>query len=139
MTIFTNANDGIQPSDDPLPKITQPVPLRRQNHTVIAATWLFKDKLSPAEGLKIDGYLECTLAHHREHLTVGKHARVEADLDAHTVVVFGQLIGNIHSDGTVLLAKGSDVKGNIHCACLYIEEGARFKGQIRMETAGAGQ
>jgi len=87
---------------------------------------------SSAEGLIIDGTLECALVHHQRHLTVSKNARVEADLQASTVVVFGHLIGDIVSEGKVLLANGSDVRGDISCAGLFIEEGAQFKGQIDM-------
>ena len=94
-------------------------PVRRRN-----------TNLSSAEGLVIEGLLECDTAHHQQHLTVSQNARVAANLSARTVVVFGQLTGDIVSDGTVWLAKGSDVRGNIHSACLFIEEGAQFSGRI---------
>lgn len=87
-----------------------------------------------AEGLIINGSLECAMVHHQRHLTVSKNARVEADLHASTVVVFGHLIGDIVSEGKVLLAKGSHVQGDISCAGLFIEEGAQFKGQIAMSA-----
>jgi cytoskeletal protein CcmA (bactofilin family) len=78
----------------------------------------------------IEGLLECDVAHHQQQLTIGRNARVTANLYAHTVVVFGQLNGDIFSDGKVWLAKGSDVRGNIHSACLFIEEGTQFTGRI---------
>lgn len=78
----------------------------------------------------IEGLLECDMAHHQQHLTVSRDARVVANLSAPTVVVLGQLTGNIISDGTVWLARDSDVRGNIHSVCLYIEEGAQFTGEI---------
>ncbi len=49
-----------------------------------------------------------------------------------TVVVFGQLIGNIFSEGKVLLARGSEVQGDICCSRLHIEDGARFMGRVAM-------
>lgn len=113
-----------------MPDLIKVVPTRHSNTTVVASTWLRKTRLSPAEGLVIEGRLECDLAHHQQHLTVGRNARVAATLSAPTVVVLGQLTGDIISDGTVWLAKGSDVRGNIHSGCLYIEEGAQFTGQI---------
>jgi cytoskeletal protein CcmA (bactofilin family) len=113
-----------------LPEVVKMFPVRRKYTTVVAATWLTKTKLSSAEGLVIEGLLECDMAHHQEHLTVSQNARVTANLSAHTVVVFGQLTGDIFSEGTVWLAKGSDVRGNIHSACLFVEEGAQFTGRI---------
>lgn len=105
-------------------------PAQHRNTTVVVSTWLTKTKLSSAEGLVIEGLLECDMAHHQQHLTVSRNARVTANLSARTVVVFGQLTGDIFSDGTVWLARGSDVRGDIHSACLFIEEGAQFSGQI---------
>jgi cytoskeletal protein CcmA (bactofilin family) len=96
------------------------------------STRLVNDKLSSATGLIIDGYLECTMAHHKQHLTVTEYAQVHGNVNANTVLVFGQLVGNIFSDGTVSLASGSDVRGDIHCACLQIEEGAKFIGNVEM-------
>ena len=113
-----------------LPDVGKMFPTRRRNTTVVVSTWLRKTRLSSAEGLVIEGVLECDMAHHKQHLTVSRDARVAANLSAHTVVVLGQLTGDIVSDGTVWLARGSDVRGNIRSACLYIEEGAQFTGQI---------
>ncbi len=85
-----------------------------------------------AEGLMIDGYLSCAMAHHETHVTISEHACVEADIHARTVDIFGQVIGDIFSAGRVSLANGSDVQGDICCSCLYIEDGARFKGRVAM-------
>lgn len=78
----------------------------------------------------IDGMLECAQAHHKKQLTVSKDSHVEANLRGGTVVVFGHVIGDIFSDGTIWLARDSNVQGNIHCACLFVEEGAQFSGHI---------
>jgi cytoskeletal protein CcmA (bactofilin family) len=80
----------------------------------------------------IDRYLERAMAHHETHLLISKHASVKTDINAGTVDVFGQLIGNIFSGGKVSLARGSDVQGDICCSCLYIEEGTRFVGRVAM-------
>jgi cytoskeletal protein CcmA (bactofilin family) len=69
------------------------------------------------------------------NLTVGKQGRVKADIDATSVIIEGQLVGDIRSDGIVTLAKGADVEGNIFCARIVMEDGARFKGKIDMGDA----
>lgn len=66
------------------------------------------------------------------NLTVGKQGRVKADIDATSVIIEGQLVGDIRSDGIVTLAKGADVVGDIHCTRIVMEDGARFKGSIDM-------
>ena len=77
-------------------------------------------------------HIEGTIAHHDKHLTVGKQGRVKADIHASSVIVLGQLIGDIHSEGTVSLAKTANVIGDIFCRRIVMEDGARFKGKIDM-------
>ena len=66
---------------------------------------------------------------------MGKQGRVKADIHANSVIVLGELIGDIHSEGMVSLAKGADVRGDIFCARIVMEDGARFKGKIDMGEA----
>jgi cytoskeletal protein CcmA (bactofilin family) len=108
-------------------------PVRSNKAKVVASSWHVEDQATSAGGLVIDGQLECAAAHHKEHLTVAKHAQVRADVHAKTVLIYGQLIGDIYSDGMVTLARGSKVKGNIYCAALYIDEGATFLGKVKMD------
>jgi cytoskeletal protein CcmA (bactofilin family) len=119
------------------PEVVKLFPVRLRSSSAVVSTWLTKGKLSAEEGLVIDGILECALAHHQQQLTVSKDSHVEANLRARTVVVFGQVIGDIFSDGTVWLARNSDVQGNIRCARLFVEEGARFTGQIETGECAA--
>lgn len=130
--VFKKADNDDRLDETSSPRKGTAWPVRSRNGSVIASTWAFKGKPPVTEGLIIEGHLECTIAHHKEHLTVGENGRVKADIHAKTVVVLGQLIGDIYSEGMVSLAKSSDVKGDIFCACLCIENGARFRGKIDM-------
>lgn len=132
MANFLQSRDHGSLKDASLSENVKPLGIRRIDVSVMASTWLVRNKPSSAEGLMIDGYLECAMAHHKTHLTITEHARVEADIHAGTVVVFGQLIGDILSEGRVSLAKSSEVRGDICCSSLYIEEGARFIGRVAM-------
>jgi len=114
------------------PRIAQTQPIRSKNVYIIGPTLVFKGELSADEDLIIEGRIEGTIAHHKMNLTVGKQGRVKADIDATSVIIEGQLVGDIRSDGTVTLAKGADVDGDIFCARIVMEEGARFKGKIDM-------
>ncbi len=132
MAMFKKADgDGRSDIASP-PKIGQTRPIRSKNVSVIGPTLVFKGELSADEDLVIEGHIEGTIAHHKKHLTVGKQGRVMADIHASSVIIEGQLVGDIHSEGIVSLAKGADVKGNIHCARIVMEDGARFKGRIDM-------
>ncbi len=114
------------------PRIGQARPVRSKNVSVIGPTLVFKGELSADEDLVIEGHIEGTIAHHKKHLTIGKQGRVKADIHASSVIVEGELIGDIHSEGVVSLANGANVKGNIYCGRIVMEDGARFKGKIDM-------
>jgi cytoskeletal protein CcmA (bactofilin family) len=114
------------------PKIGEARPIRAKNVSVIGPTLVFKGELSADEDLVIEGNIEGTIAHHKKHLTIGSQGRVKADIHASSVIVEGRLVGDIHSEGVVSLAKGADVFGNIYCARIVMEDGARFKGKIDM-------
>ncbi len=137
MGIFNVSDENEQPDMTSLPRIGETRPVQPKNVSVIGPTMVFKGELSADEDLIIEGQIEGTIAHHQKHLTVGKQGRVKADIHASSVIVLGQLVGDIHSNGIVSLAKGADVTGNIYCARIVMEDGAKFKGKIDMGEEAA--
>ncbi len=132
MAMFRKTDDGGRPDIASPPRIGQARPVRSKNVSVIGPTMVFKGELSADEDLVIEGRIEGTIAHHKKHLTVGKQGRVMADIHASSVIIEGKHVGDIYSEGVVSLANGADVKGNIYCARIIMEDGARFKGMIDM-------
>lgn len=132
MAIFKKPDSNDMPDTVSVPRIETPQPKRSNNQSVIGPTMVFKGELSADEDLIIDGLVEGTIAHHKKHLTVGAKGRVKANIHASSVIVLGQLVGDIHSEGMVSLAKGSDVVGSITCGRIVMEDGARFRGVIEM-------
>ena len=132
MAIFQKSDDdgGIDLTSPP--RIDQPLQIRSKNVSVIGPTLEFKGELQADEDLVIEGQVEGTIAHHKKRLTIGKQGRVRADIDANSVIVEGQLVGDIHGVEVVSLASGADVTGNIFCRRIVIEDGARFNGRIDM-------
>ena len=132
MSMFNRNNDSEGVDLTSPPKIGEARPIRAKNVSVIGPTLVFKGELSADEDLVIEGQIEGTIAHHKKHLTVGKQGRVKADIHASSVIVLGELLGDIHSEGIVSLAKGAKVTGNIYCSRIVMEDGARYNGQINM-------
>jgi cytoskeletal protein CcmA (bactofilin family) len=132
MAMFKKGDDEGRRDLASPPRIGQARPVRSKNVSVIGPTLVFKGELSADEDLVIEGHIEGTIAHHKKHLTIGKEGRVKADIHASSVIVEGELVGDIHSEGIVSLANGADVKGNIYCGRIVMEDGARFKGKIDM-------
>jgi cytoskeletal protein CcmA (bactofilin family) len=132
MALFRKVDDEDGSEIASPPRIGQTRPIRAKNVSVIGPTLVFKGELSADEDLIIEGHIEGIIAHHKKNLTVGKQGRVRADIHASSVIIEGQLVGDIHSEGVVSLAKGADVRGNIYCGRIVMEDGARFKGKIDM-------
>jgi cytoskeletal protein CcmA (bactofilin family) len=132
MAIFKKSDDEEVTNLASPPRIGEALPVRPTNVSVIGPTLVFKGDLVADEDLVIEGRIEGTIAHHKKHLTVGKQGRVIADIHASSVIIEGQLVGDIHGDEVVSLASSADVTGNIFCSRIVIEDGARFKGKIEM-------
>jgi cytoskeletal protein CcmA (bactofilin family) len=139
MAMFKKDDDSGRPDVASAPRIGQSGPVRSKNVSVIGPTLVFKGELSADEDLIIEGHIEGTIAHHEKHLTIGKQGRVKADIHASSVIVQGQLVGDIHSEGMVSLARTSDVVGNIYCSRIIMEEGATFAGRIDMGSSRRAQ
>ncbi len=132
MGLFKKADNDDRLDKTSSPRIEQTQPIRSKKVSVIGPTLVIKGELSADEDLIIEGHIDGTITHHKKHLTVGKQGRVKADIVATSVTIEGQLVGDIRSDGIVSLAKGADVEGNIFCASIAIEDGAKFTGKIDM-------
>jgi cytoskeletal protein CcmA (bactofilin family) len=132
--MFKKSQDNDSSASSPL-RIGQQQPIRSKNVSVIGPTLVFKGELSADEDLVIEGTIEGTIAHHKKNLTIGKQGRVTADIHASSVLIEGELNGDIHSDGLVSLAEGATVIGNVYCTRIVMAEGARFNGKIEMAIA----
>ena len=130
--MFNKKKDDHMEYESSEPVITTSPDVRRRKTSVIGPTLKCKGELSANEDLIIEGEIEGTIAHQDKNLTVGKEGRVKADIDARTVDIYGKVEGDIRGEDIVKLAKSADVKGNIRCARIVMEDGAQFSGKIEM-------
>lgn len=130
--MFNKKKDDHPEYESVEPTVSSSPDVRRRKTSVIGPTLRFKGELSANEDLIIEGEIEGTIAHQDKNLTVGKEGRVKADIDARTVEIYGKVEGDIHGEDIVKLAKSADVKGNIRCARIVMEDGAQFSGRIDM-------
>ena len=69
-------------------------------------------------------------------LVVGEGAKVEAEMRCGTLIVSGELMGNIHATHRVEALAPARIMGNIQTPVLVISEGVLFDGNARMGGAG---
>ena len=130
--MFSKKKEGESDYERTEPDVSTSPDVRRRKTSVIGPTLKFKGELSANEDLIIEGEIEGTIAHQDKNLTVGKEGRVKADINARTVEIYGRVEGDVHGEDVVKLAKSADVKGNIYCARIIMEDGAQFSGSIHM-------
>ena len=103
---------------------------------VIGKSVQIRGEVRGSEDLQVEGQVDGTIALTESRLTVGAHARVQANLSARDVIVLGHVTGEIRATGRVELRAGSTVSGDIHAGRLSIEENAVYCGKVEL-TSGA--
>ena len=67
-------------------------------------------------------------------LTVGTSAKLHAEILAKSVIVLGQVIGNVTAKEKFELRAGGTVEGNLNSPRIAMADGATFNGKIEMPT-----
>ena len=67
-------------------------------------------------------------------LTVGDHAKIEADISCGSATIQGTVTGNITARDAVSLEGSAQVKGDVTAPTLSVAKGAMFDGLSRMGT-----
>lgn len=94
-----------------------------------------KGEISGTEDLLIEGPVEGLIHLEGRKLTVGKLAKLTADIKAREVVVYGYVKGNVRATGKIEIKKNGSVNGNLTTAQIMIEDGADFKGTIEIDRS----
>ncbi len=101
----------------------------------IGKSVVVKGELSGSEDLYVDGEVEGSITLTGQSLTVGPNGHVRANIDARTIIVHGQVNGNLRASDRVDLRKSASLTGDIATARIAIEDGAYFKGTIDIQKA----
>jgi cytoskeletal protein CcmA (bactofilin family) len=96
-----------------------------------------KGELSGNEDLAIDGKVEGKISLGGQHVTIGPNGHVMAEIQAKSVVVGGQMKGNIIADDRVEIAATGSMLGDVRAPRVVLADGARFKGSIDMDGKSA--
>ncbi len=70
-------------------------------------------------------------------LIIGERGVVNASVRAGTLVVNGELVGDVHASERVELAGKARVFGDLESPVIVLEEGVMFEGHCRMPKPGA--
>jgi cytoskeletal protein CcmA (bactofilin family) len=96
-----------------------------------------KGELTGNEDLTIEGKVEGKVMLKDHNLTVGANGKLVAEVQAKTVMVLGEVTGNITADDKVEVAATGTMRGDIQAPRVVLADGAKFKGAIDMDTKKA--
>jgi len=97
----------------------------------------FEGKLTFKGTVRIDARFTGSIVTN-DVLVVGEHARMNAEITCGTVVVIGEVNGNIKAKSAVELHRTAKVRGDIATPSLMIEKGAVLQGAVKMADANQG-
>ncbi len=96
-----------------------------------------KGDLSGEEDLVVQGNVEGTITLHENNLTIGQEGTVNANIQAHTIIVEGTLKGDAFGEEKVTIKRTGSVHGNVSAPRVSLEDGAKFKGSMDMDYKGS--
>ena len=96
----------------------------------------FEGKLTFAGTVRIDASFVGTIITN-DVLVVGEAARIDANITCGTIVVHGEVNGNIQAKTGVEIKSSAKVRGDLETSALVVEKGAFFQGASRMDAAKA--
>ena len=118
----------------------QPPDSRRQferDMVNIGKSVVIKGELNGSEDLTVEGHVEGKIELKDHVLTIGPNGKIRAQVFAKTVIVLGEVTGNVTASEKVDIRDGGSVDGDIISPRVAIAEGAHFRGSVDMQRKGA--
>lgn len=95
----------------------------------------FEGKLTFEGTVRIDGRFKGEIFS-EDTLIVGESAQVTAEIRVDTVIIYGDVTGNIYSRSCVELHAPARLRGNIVTPNLQADKGVIFDGNVKMQEDG---
>jgi cytoskeletal protein CcmA (bactofilin family) len=92
----------------------------------------FEGKLTFEGTVRIDGKFTGTIITN-DVLVVGEGAKIAAEITCGTIIVHGEINGNVKAKSLVELHHPARMRGNVETPILMVEKGVIFEGQTKME------
>src|SRR5579864_9821161 len=99
----------------------------------IGKSVVIKGELNGSEDLTIEGHVEGTIQLRENVLTIGPNGRIKAQVFAKSVIVLGEVTGNVSASDKVDIRENGSVDGDLIAPRVAIAEGAHFRGSVDMQ------
>ena len=88
----------------------------------LGPTFQIKGQITGSEDLQLDGTVEGPISLNGHELTVGPTAKLTSEIHAGEIVVYGKVVGNVHSKGRVDIKKDGSVTGDVDSAPITTQQ-----------------
>ncbi|MDT8408509.1 MAG: polymer-forming cytoskeletal protein [Wenzhouxiangellaceae bacterium] len=82
----------------------------------------------------MEGRIKGTVSLQKNTLTIGAQGRIDAEVFAHTILVDGTVNGDLFASEFISIRKSARIDGNVLAPRISLEDGAKFRGSIDMDT-----
>ncbi|MBI4263965.1 MAG: polymer-forming cytoskeletal protein [Acidobacteria bacterium] len=103
----------------------------------IGKSVVIKGELNGSEDLTIEGHVEGKIELKDHVLTIGPNGKIKAQVFAKSVIVLGEVNGNVTATEKVDIRDGGSVDGDLVSPKVAIAEGAHFRGSVDMQRRTA--
>jgi len=102
---------------------------------MIGAKVKINGDIESSEDLLIEGEVSGTVSLKDHELVIGSSGKVQANVNAKTVRIEGEVRGDINGQERVIISASGNVEGNLIAPRVILEDGGRFKGNIDMGSS----
>ena len=110
-----------------------PTTLGGTSDLLLGAGGEFEGKLTFKGTVRIDAVFKGSIFTD-DVLVVGEHARIEAEITCGTIIVHGEVRGNIRAKNAVELHHPAKVRGDLFTPAISMEKGVLLHGSVKMEN-----
>jgi cytoskeletal protein CcmA (bactofilin family) len=114
----------------------RPTPSVERTIVNIGKSVVIKGELSGSEDLIIEGQVDGKIELRENVLTIGPNGKIKAQIFAKSVIVQGEVTGNVTATEKVDIRDNGSLDGDIASPRVAIAEGAHFRGSIDMQRVG---
>lgn len=106
--------------------------------SVIGESLTVEGEIHSEEPLMVKGKVKGNI-HSNQPLIVEESGQVTGDLNGEIITIRGTVKGKVVSAQKLIISASGSFSGDISVEKLIVEEGARFKGHVNMETPATAQ
>ena len=131
MSIIKRDDNLARANPAPTVPLTPPPTPAAASDLLLGAGAEFEGKLTFRGTVRIDALFKGSILTN-DVLVVGEHARIDAGISCGTVIVHGEVNGNIKAKSAVELLRTARVKGDLETPSVRLDQGATLNGAVRM-------